>query len=78
MPDLCFQVAGAEFISCLCHTGHIHSLTTLKANPQVTAKAGLCLLQGKEHRDVFPRCRERSLCVWLCCSQHGERGKDRA
>lgn len=54
VPDLHFQVAGDDFIISLCHTGHIHSLTPLRASPQVTVKAGLCLLQGKVHRDVFP------------------------
>lgn len=53
MSDLHFQVAGDDFISSLCHTGRIHSLTTLRPNPQVTVKAGLCLLKGEVHRDVF-------------------------
>lgn len=79
MSDLHFQVAGDDFISSLCHTGRIPSLITLRSNPQVTVKAGLCLLQGKVHRDVFPFCTETERdYVKLCCSQHGQRGKDRA
>lgn len=43
MPDLHFQVAGEDFSSSPCHTGHIAhpSLTTLRPNPQVAARAGL-------------------------------------
>lgn len=77
MSDLHFQVAGDDFISSLCHTGRIHSLTTLRPNPQVTVKAGLCLLQGEVHRDVFPfwseRERENILCLAVLLSAWTER-----
>lgn len=73
MPDLHFQVAGDDFIISLCHTGRIHSLTTLRASPQVTVKAGLFLLQGKVHRDVFPcGLKEITLAVLLSAWAEGK------
>lgn len=64
MSPLRFQVADENFITSVCHTGHIHSLTTLMSSPQVTVKTELCISQGKACRDAFPFFeRERLPCV---------------
>lgn len=74
MSDLHFQAADEDFITSLCHTERVHSLTTLTSNPQVTVKAELYISQGKVHRDVFPFwVREITLCLAVSRSAWAER-----